>query len=158
VRAAVSWRRLLPGTLAGRRRALWRAVRAADFAVLAAQQAGVATGRLDELCAQLRRAAADTGQGLTAGRATRGPRSRRRPLFAAAAKLVTAAGLIEDAAAGAVRGQQAQAAEMAGPSPLPDAVPSPALAAIAALIEQAAADAAGRRSPEHSGDAARRDW
>lgn len=41
------------------RRALWQAVSAAEFAVLAAQQAGAPAAELDALCRRLRLAAED---------------------------------------------------------------------------------------------------
>ena len=55
----MSWWRAGPGGSGRRRRRAVRAVDAADFAVLAAQQAGVATGCLDALCARLRLTARD---------------------------------------------------------------------------------------------------
>ena len=47
------------------RRALWQAVSSAEFAVLAAQQAGAPAAELDALCRRLRLAAEDTDRRVT---------------------------------------------------------------------------------------------
>jgi hypothetical protein len=76
------------------RRALWRAVSAAEFAVLAAQQAGAPAGELDALCRRLRLAAEDADRHL--------PPSRKIPLPGqmppGISDLLIAAEMIQDAA------------------------------------------------------------
>jgi membrane protein DedA with SNARE-associated domain len=114
------------------RRALWQAIGSAEFAVLEAQQAGVRTGELNELCHHLRLAARDAGffpppvQSSSApGRSTPPPvqpasapgRSQApgRPSEQSASvigDLTTAARMIQDAAASTAA--QAQAQEQAG--------------------------------------------
>jgi hypothetical protein len=91
------------------RKALWRVVSAAEFAVLAAQQAGAQTGNLDALCQRLRLAAQDVDRSVFPARP--GPASLTSPgLHSAIGDLVTAAGLIQDAAAFAVAPQDQPAA------------------------------------------------
>jgi hypothetical protein len=129
-----------------------RAVDAADFAVLAAQQAGVATGCLDALCARLRLTARDADRCLAAAQAAGAPPTQLDPVLSALATLVTAAGLIEDAAAAAVAAQSRAAAGARPPAGTgPDTVagndPDAGTAAIAALIAQAARDAGPAAEP-----------
>lgn len=100
------WSRPLPdrrwiAALAARRR-LWRAVGAAEHAVAQARRTGAPAGDLDGLCRRLRQAAADADRslGLAGQAAVRG--GERVPASSEAAELVSAAGLIQDAAAAAV--------------------------------------------------------
>jgi hypothetical protein len=87
------------------RRALWQAVSAAEFAVLSAQQSGAHAGELDALCHRLRLAAQDAERSLSAARLA--PASGRRPdqPSSAIGDLLTAAALIQDAAASAAVSQ-----------------------------------------------------
>jgi hypothetical protein len=77
------------------RRALWRTVRAAEFAVLAVQQAGAPAGELDALCRRLRLAAEDADRHV--------PPPRKVPLPGqpppGISDLLIAAAMIQDAAA-----------------------------------------------------------
>jgi hypothetical protein len=77
------------------RRALWQAVSSAEFAVLAAQQAGAPAAELDALCRRLRLAAEDAGR--------RVPSPRKVPLPGqpppGISDLRIAAEMIQDAAA-----------------------------------------------------------
>ena len=98
-----------PLAISRQRRALRQAVSAAEFAVLAAQQAGAQTGNLDALCQRLRLAAQDVDRSLFPARP--GPASLTSAgLHSAIGDLVTAAGLIQDAAAFAVASQAQPAA------------------------------------------------
>jgi hypothetical protein len=89
------------------RRTLGRAVSEAEFAVLAAQVTGAPAGELETLCHRLRLAAHDADHGI--------------------ADLLTAARMIQDAAAAAI-------ASLSAPADRPARVPGQ-LEAIAALIE-----------------------
>ena len=84
------------------RRTLWRAVSAAEQAMATAQQAGAPTGDLHTLCRRLRRAAQDAYRSLSVAR---GAASCGREAGQARSGIddpLTAAGLIQDAAASAV--------------------------------------------------------
>ena len=79
-------------------RALWQAVSSAEFAVLAAQQAGAPTAELDALCRRLRLAAEDADR--------RVPSPRKLPLPGqpppGISDLRIAAEMIQDAAAAVI--------------------------------------------------------
>jgi hypothetical protein len=77
------------------RRALWQAVSSAEFAVLAAQQAGAPAAELDALCRRLRLAAEDADRHLPSPRKVLLP--RRPP--PGISDLRIAAEMIQDAAA-----------------------------------------------------------
>jgi hypothetical protein len=100
------------------RRALGRAVSEAEFAVLAAQVTGAPTGRLDALCHRLRLAAQEADR--DTGRGT--------------ADLLTAARMIQDAAAAAIASLSAPAEGPAGGSAGGPASGPDQWAAIAALL------------------------
>jgi hypothetical protein len=77
------------------RKALWRVVSAAEFAVLAAQQAGAPVGELDALCRRLRLAAEDADRHLPPPRKVSLPGHPPPGI----SDLLIAAGMIQDAAA-----------------------------------------------------------
>jgi hypothetical protein len=88
---------------AGRaRRRLWRAVSAVERAVAAAKEAGAPTGDLDALCRRLRRAAADAERSLPVFRRSPPSGGGLDGVSSQVGDLVTAAGVIQDAAASAV--------------------------------------------------------
>jgi membrane protein DedA with SNARE-associated domain len=123
----------------GQRRALRQAVGAAEFAVLEAQQAGAATGELDELCRRLRLAAGDAvSSPILAQPAVSPGRPDGRP--APIEDLMAAAGMIVDAAASAAAQEQAPPAAGIAADGL-----RPQTEAIAARIASAA-EALGRTS------------
>lgn len=123
---------------AGRqRRALQQAVDAAEFAVVAAQQEGAQTGELDVLCRRLRLAAQDADRSLSLGRSAQASVRWRSPQPSVIGELLTAASLIQDAAASAA----ASHSRPAGRRPAYD--PRPQAEAIAARIASAAQAIAG---------------
>lgn len=124
--------------VARERRRLWRAVGAAEHAVAAARQAGAPTGDLDGLCRRLRQAAADADRCLSVSRRPAEPGAGHGAgAVAEVGHLVTAAGVIQDAAASAV----ASVARPAAASLAEDA----RLEAAALAAGIAAATGAGRR-------------
>ncbi|HEY6787769.1 MAG TPA: hypothetical protein VI365_10695, partial [Trebonia sp.] len=91
------------------RRALRQAVSAAEFSVLAAQQAGAHTGDLDALCQCLGLAAQDADRWVFPPRPNSAPITSPG-LYSAIDDLVAAAGLIQDAATFAAAPQSQPAA------------------------------------------------
>ncbi|HEX6454104.1 MAG TPA: DedA family protein [Trebonia sp.] len=92
------------------RQALRQAVIVAESAVLAAQRTGAQTRELDALCRRLRLTARDVDRSLSLAQSA--PASERRPGQPASAidDLLTAAGMIQDAAASATATQSRPAA------------------------------------------------
>jgi hypothetical protein len=85
------------------RRRLWRAVGAAEHAVAEAQRAGVPAGELDDMCRQLREAAGYADRCLAVSRRPGASRAGTgEGTWAEVSGVVTAAGLIQDAAASAL--------------------------------------------------------
>jgi hypothetical protein len=84
------------------RRTLWRAVSAAEHAIATAQQAGAPTGDLDPLCRRLRCTAQDADRSLSVAHAAVSCGRKAGQAQPDLDDLLTAAGLIQDAAASAV--------------------------------------------------------
>jgi len=104
------------GAAAGRaRRRLWRAVSTAGHAV--ARQAGAPAGDLDALCRRLRHVAAHADRSLSVPGRAPAAGGELGPVSSQVGDLVTAAGLIQDAAASAVASMSRPAAR----SPADDA-------------------------------------
>jgi len=134
------------------RRALRQAVSAAEFAVLAAQQAGARTGELDALCTRLRLTAQDADRSLAPARPRPAPGPAPALVRSAIGDLVAAAGLIQDAAAFATASESQPAASGADEA-------SSQTGTIDALLVQAGQAVAGLPQQETSkrgtGDCAR---
>ena len=124
---------------AGRaRRELWRAVRVAGHAVAVAREAGAPTGDLGALCRRLRRAAADADRSLSVPGRAPAASGELGPVSSQVGDLVTAAGLIRDAAASAVASMSRPAARNLADDARREAV---ALSAGIASVSRAAAAA-----------------
>jgi hypothetical protein len=118
------------------RRRLWRAVTAAEHAVAVARRAGAPTGDLQSLCWRLRQGAGDADRCLAVARRPAAPGAGHcAGAIAEVGDLVTAAGLIQDAAASA-------AASMARPAV--EGLAEDARREAAALAAGIAAAAAGQ--------------
>jgi len=94
------------------RRTLWRAVSAAEHAIATAQQTGAPTGDLDTLCRRLRRAAQDADRSLSVAHGAASYGREAGQSQSDIDDLLTAAGLIQDAAASAVASLSQPAARL----------------------------------------------
>jgi hypothetical protein len=133
-----------PLVVGRQRRALWQAVSAADFAVLAAQQAGARTGDLDVLCTRLRLTVQNADRSMLSARPRLAPRTPPARVTSAIDDLVAAARLIQDAAAFAAASESQSAASVVDEA-------SSQAEAIGALIVQAGQAFAGCPERETAG-------